>query len=125
VPWVGFRLATVSAVAVHADLLETGGRNGAVRALIGLRAGAERVGGSVCAADVAEWRKRDTSSMALGLPPPVSLSCPSAVTYAVCGGTAGVSQPTAGNSLLGRGIAIIGHGSDPLNARGGRGTLRG
>jgi hypothetical protein len=35
-------------------------RNRAVRALIGLRAGAERVGGSVCAADVAEWRNCDT-----------------------------------------------------------------
>ena len=34
-PWVGFRLATVYAVAVHADLLETVGRNRAVRALIG------------------------------------------------------------------------------------------
>jgi hypothetical protein len=38
VPWLGFRLATVYAVAVHADLLETVGRNRAVRALIGLRA---------------------------------------------------------------------------------------
>jgi hypothetical protein len=46
-------------VTVHGDLLETVGRNRAARALI-VRAGAEWVGGSVCAADVAEWRKGDT-----------------------------------------------------------------
>jgi len=38
------RLATVYDGAVHADLLETVGRNRPVRALIGLRAGAELVG---------------------------------------------------------------------------------
>jgi hypothetical protein len=43
VPWVGFRLARVYAVAVHADLLETVGRKRAVTALIGLRAGARKL----------------------------------------------------------------------------------
>ena len=43
-PWVGCRLATVYAVSAHADMLENVGRNRPARALIGLRAGADRSG---------------------------------------------------------------------------------
>jgi len=62
VPWVGFRLARVYAVAVDADLLETVGAqarsNSADRAAC--RCGASW--SSVWAMDVAEWRKCDSSS---------------------------------------------------------------
>jgi hypothetical protein len=50
------------------------GANRTVRAPIGLRAGAERAGGSVCAADVAEWRKCDREPPGAHLP---SLACAS------------------------------------------------